>query len=206
MTPEWEEDELPRYLLREQVAAILRAAAARSVRDLTALLVTYKYGLRVSELVSLNKSDVRFETARMKVRRAKGSVSKEMPLLADVARTLTKYMASRSDDDSTLIRGPHGRLSRRQAQRIFDAAATAAGVRLDEGIGIHCLRHSIAVHWMEAGRSREEVQDWLGHRSITSTEKYSRITAVHRTRAAEAAQGSSAVVTWEDGDPPPAAA
>lgn len=191
------EDALPRYLLQADVAAILKAAA-KSLRDLAALLLTYKYGLRVSELVAMNRSQVNFETKRVKVNRTKGSISKEMPLLEDVGSVLRRYLETRSDDDVALVRGPHGRLSRRQAQRIFERAASAAGVKLEPGVGVHSLRHSIAVHWMEAGRRREEVQDWLGHRSITSTECYARITANYRTKAALEAQASASVVKWEE--------
>src|SRR5262245_24160467 len=104
-----DEEELPRYLLRDDVAGILRAAARKCDRDLAALLATYKYGLRVCELVGLNRSDVSFQTTRIKVRRAKGSITKELPLLPDVACVLRRYLDSRADEDPALIRGPHGR-------------------------------------------------------------------------------------------------
>jgi integrase/recombinase XerD len=163
-------DELPKYLEQEAVARILAAAARRSQRDLAALLTTYKLGLRASELVRLDRSSWRPDTRRMRIVRSKGSRSGEMPITQDLAQLLGSYLASRSDKHASLIVGRRGRLSTRQLERIFEAAATTAGVELHDGQSVHCLRHSVAVHLLDAGRDIREVQDWLGHRSVTSTD------------------------------------
>lgn len=198
----WVEDKLPKYLDQDQVAAILQAAKKRSLRDYVALAITYKYGLRVSELVRMDKSDVRFDSWRIRIRRSKGSRSGELPLFKDLAGIVREYFTGRVDTCPAAIRGRRGRLSTRQMERVFAATARAASVELRAGQNVHCLRHSIAVHLLDAGRDVREVQDWLGHRSITSTMVYAQISERRRAEMVRAIETDQRIVQLDN--PPPA--
>lgn len=176
-----ESDQLPTYLDQKQVASILAAAKAAGPVPFGLLLVTYRYGLRVGEAVALDRADYNPEAGRLKIRRLKGSLTTEAPLFNDVRRALDAYLAGRRDRCPALFSGVRGRLSRRTVERLFAAAAGAAGVQLPPRRNVHILKHSIAVHLLDSGMEIKDVQEWLGHRSTSSTNVYARISH-HRRR------------------------
>ncbi len=180
---------LPKYLEQDQVRAILQAAYARSFRDGLAFETTYFYGLRVSELVALLREDYRPKSGRIRIARSKGSVSGEVPLAKHLKPKIEQYLASRTDAVPRLFAGRQGSLATRRMQVLFDRYAVAAGVKLNDGQGIHSLRHSIAVHLLEQGWDVVEVQKHLGHRRISSTQVYAQITDRRRQERIDALGG-----------------
>lgn len=188
-------DALPKYLEQPAVRSILEAAYRRGPRDGLMLEIAYLYGLRVSELVGLDRDDYRREAGRIRITRAKGSLSGEYHLFEHLVPKLNDHLAGRHDKIDALFPGRQGRLSTRQVQLIFDAAAAAAGVELNDGQGVHALRHSIAVHLLEADWDVIDVQKHLGHRRITSTQVYAQITDRRRTERIKGLKGSSKIVT-----------
>lgn len=185
---------LPKYLEQPQVLGILEAAYRRGARDGLMLEVAYLYGLRVSELVKLDRSSYKSAGGRIRIARSKGSLSGEYPLMEHIAPRLDAYLAGRRDKIAALFAGRQGRLSTRQVQKIFDACAVAAGVPLNDGQGVHCLRHSIAVHLLEEGWDVVEVQKHLGHRRISSTQVYATISDRRRNERIKGLVGSSKIV------------
>jgi site-specific recombinase XerD len=190
-------DELVKYLEKEQVKAILEAAHRASPRDGLLLEVTYLYGLRVSEAVRLKREDFRPDAGkegRLRVTRSKGSRSGEYPLMGQIKAKLTAYLAGRRDHVPAMFAGRQGALSTRRVQVLFDGYATAAGVVLHDGQGVHCLRHSIAVHLSDGGADLFFIQRHLGHRDVKSTQIYAQISSARQAEVLARAQASEQIV------------
>lgn len=190
-------EQLPKYLDQEQVRGILGAAYKTSARDGLALEVAYFFGLRVSELVGLQRTDYKRSAGRLRVRRSKGSLDGEYPLPPPLKSKIESYLAGRSDHVPTLFAGRQGALSTRQVQLLFDQYAEAAGVELHDGQGVHALRHSIAVHLLEAEWDLTEVQKHLGHRRISSTQVYAQISDRRREQRINALAGDKRIVSMD---------
>lgn len=186
---------LVKYLDQQAVRAILTEGYRRGVRDGLMLEVAYFYGLRVSELVRLDVASYKRESQRLRIVRAKGSLSGEYPVTDALRPKLDSYLDGRTDKKPALFPGRQGRLSTRQVQLVFDATAAAAGVDLNDGQGIHSLRHSIAVHLLEAEWDITEVQKHLGHKRITSTQIYAQVADRRRSERIKALTGNSKIVT-----------
>jgi site-specific recombinase XerD len=187
----------PKYLDQEQVRAILKVARDRGPRDYALLLTVYRYGLRVSEASRLDRADLRLQQSRIALRRSKGSLSGELPLLRDVRAALSAYLDTRRDACPAMFKGKKGRLHTRQIELIFDACAEAAQVALQRGQSIHALRHSIAVHLLDAGWQIEQVQQHLGHRRIQNTLIYARISDGRKRELYAALEHSPHVVAGD---------
>ena len=89
--------------------------------------------------------------------------------------------ASRRDSDRALFVGRQGRLKRRQIQNPFRRYATQAALPPNRR-HVHALRHSVAVHVLDAGEDIDFARDHLGHRSIQSTMTYAQLSDVRRHR------------------------
>jgi len=167
----------PRYLTKRQVDMILGAAG--NERDRLLFNLIYMHGLRVSEAVMLNTEDILLDERRIHVRRVKGGAASYYPMWSttrDLLRTNGWKYELRFPGPLFNSRQGH-RLSKVRAQQIFRNLARKAGVFIRRGLGVHALRHSIAVHLLDAGASLEFVQHWLGHRDIVSTQIYARVSS-----------------------------
>ena len=181
---------LPRTLpVRDLIRALDRLATAPdrdALRDRALLEIAYASGLRLSELVGLNRGDVDRRGELLRVR-GKGRRERIVPASAGALRALDGYLASRTGaagPGDPIFLGPRGgRLSGRTVQR-------AVHRRLGEvarGLGVtpHALRHSFASHLLDNGADLRAIQELLGHRSLASTQIY---THVSRSRLRQAYQ------------------
>ncbi len=167
---------LPRYLTQAEVRAFLQSLD--NPRDRALFSMIYLYGLRVGEAVMLNRSDVDLDRGRVIVKRNKGGVWTERPLFSSVRAQLEEYFTRFGEPTDALFPGRDGALKKRQIQALFTKYRNDAG--LSTRYSVHCLRHSIATHLLDAGVPLEFVQDHLGHRNIKSTSIYARITDRNR--------------------------
>ncbi len=97
----------------------------------------------------------------------------EKPLWRHTATLLRRYLRERRDVGPYLFTGRKGPLQKRQVQQLFTDYSKAAGIKARS---VHALRHSMAVHLLEAGRGIEYVADHLGHKNIQNTRIYAQIT------------------------------
>lgn len=162
---------LPQLLTREEVGRLL--AHARNLRDRTLLETTYAAGLRLSEVCALQLTDIESAPERMclKVRQGKGGKDRYTllsPRLLDSLRLYWRACRPRL----WLFPNPagDGPLYKQTAQRFYHAARRAAGI--DNGGGIHTLRHSFATHLLEAGVDIHTIQRLLGHGHVGTTMRY----------------------------------
>ena len=157
---------------------------AVSARDLALAELLYGSGLRISEALGLNFTDIDPHSGIARVM-GKGSKQRLAPLSDSSTRTLQRWMQLRPHlappEEAALFVGARGkRLDRRQATRLLAALCKKAG--LPVSVSPHSLRHGFATHLLEAGADLRTVQELLGHARLTTTQHYTRLTVEGITR------------------------
>jgi integrase/recombinase XerC len=164
------------------------AAEEARLRDRALVELLYGAGLRVGELASLDVRDVDLHTGDVRVL-GKGRVERVVPLPQAARAALGHYLAlrrgpgSRGEPLFTALRargGVRARLGVRDVRRVLARRALRAGIL--ERVHPHRLRHSYATHLLDMGADLREIQELLGHASLSTTQKY---TAVSMERLAE---------------------
>lgn len=154
-------------------------------RDRAILHTFFSTGLRISELVRLDRDDIRENANEIPVR-GKGNKVRVVFLSPDAKDTISSYLAYREDIDPALfIRHKKSvnkevgslRLTCRSIQRLIKKYAALAG--LTKKITPHTLRHSFATDLLSNGADVRQVQQLLGHASITTTQVYTHLTDAH---------------------------
>lgn len=179
-----QEKRLPKFLELEQITKLLGAPDTNTLlgaRDRAMLEVLFSTGVRVSELVDLNFSDVDFEGGTIRVR-GKGKKQRTTPVGETAIAAIKRYLdlrradaRSATFDQNALFVNKHGqRLSTRSVRRKLDKYLTEAG--LDPTISPHTLRHSFATHLLSRGADLRSVQELLGHQSLSTTQIYTHLT------------------------------
>jgi site-specific recombinase XerD len=159
----------PEILSRQEVARLMQAVANRKHRTL--LMTTYAAGLRVSEVVKLQVTDLDSERRAIRVAEGKGRKDRYTLLSERLLVELRSYWrVYRPPVWLFPGRGGQHPLRRSTAHRIYQVAKDRAGIR--KGGGIHSLRHAFATHLLEAGIDLPTIQSLLGHNSIRTTSRY----------------------------------
>jgi integrase/recombinase XerC len=178
---------LPKAIGVEQVEKLLSAPDDTDLlgaRDRAILETLYSTGIRVSELVGINRGDID-EANEALIVRGKGRKERIVPLGSHALTALRHYTAMldspqqrgnlRSGPDSPLFINKHGtRLSTRSVRRKVSKYLVTAG--LDPDISPHTLRHSFATHLLDNGADLRSVQELLGHQSLSTTQVYTHLT------------------------------
>ncbi len=179
---------LPKALDVEQVEKLLSAPDDKNLlgaRDRAILETLYSTGIRVSELVGINRSDID-ETGAALIVRGKGRRERIVPLGSHALAALRHYAGildaeqaangTGGDPNGPLFINKHGgRLSTRSVRRKVSKYLTQAG--LDPNISPHTLRHSFATHLLDNGADLRSVQELLGHQSLSTTQVYTHLTS-----------------------------
>ncbi|MDD3487011.1 MAG: tyrosine-type recombinase/integrase [Candidatus Moranbacteria bacterium] len=176
------------FLESEEIDRIFQVAGGsdpKSLRDRAILELLYSSGLRVSELVSLNRDQVNLKTQEFSVRGKGGKI--RVVFISDRAKSaLERYFDKRPDIDPAVFvriglkqieknrKGDNSRLTPRSIQRIVKHYATKAGIVKD--VHPHTLRHSFATDLIQNGADIRSVQEMLGHSSVTTTQIYTHVT------------------------------
>ena len=179
---------LPKCLSEDDVTRLLEVAAQpgtpESNRDATILELLYATGLRVTELVSLNISDIDFQEAYIRCW-GKGSKERLVYLYPKAVAELRQYLrsarvslfGSHKRENALFVNHRGERLTRQWVWNILKNYSKKANI--DEGITPHTLRHSFATHLLQNGASLRHVQELLGHSSISTTQVYTHLTNHH---------------------------
>ena len=171
----------PRILMTDEVDRLLDGGVdqdALSLRNTAMLEVLYCGGLRVSELAGLNLRDIDFENRLVRVR-GKGNKERIVPVGDRAASALKQYLPARSDlkpisEEEALFLNRFGRrLSDRSMRRVLNERHLMNGGW--SSIHPHMLRHSCATHLLEGGADLRHIQEFLGHASLATTQRYTQV-------------------------------
>jgi len=173
---------LPSVLSIEEVQRLLAQpdpAKPRGLRDRAMLELLYATGLRVSELVGLQRGDVNMDLGLLRCV-GKGAKERIVPVGRPALAALEAYLTCRQDASPVLFLGNKGRpLTRVAFWRIIARYARQAGI--EDPISPHTLRHSFATHMLDGGADLRAIQELLGHANIVTTQIYTHI-SVDRLR------------------------
>ncbi len=185
---------LPGFLSPRQVLAILGAVegdSPKALRDRAILELLYAAGVRLSELVALDTSDVDIGEQEVRVL-GKGNKERIALMGRAAADALQRYLRQ---GRPALVHRPHeralflnkqgARLSARAVQLMVRRCALKAG--LDERVFPHLLRHTFATHMLDGGADLRVVQELLGHASVGSTQIYTHVSEAEKRRVYDAA-------------------
>lgn len=192
LVPPKKHDPDPMFLTEEQAFRLADVAEADRhrprcpellcSRGLAMLELLYGSGLRVSELLGLELDDIDIDNATARVL-GKGGKERIVPLGSYAVRALRTYLGLRGE---------------RASRRVFVAGKTGTGLtsrsvqlairRLGKQIGLatlhpHALRHTCATHMLEGGADLRDIQEMLGHQSVSTTERYTHVTIRHLVRS-----------------------
>ncbi len=178
---------LPKVLSISQVEELLAQPAKNtsqeSKRDKAMLELLYASGMRVTELISLNVDDMNLDDGFVRCL-GKGSKERIIPVHEQAIKDVTAYLKSTrtrmADKDETALfvnrRGQ--RLTRQGFWLILKNYATPMGLKKE--ITPHTLRHSVATHLLHSGKMNlRELQEFLGHANISTTQIYTHLTDEH---------------------------
>jgi len=175
------------FLESQEVTRLLNAAHGpnrAAKRDRALLELLFSAGLRVSELVSIDREDINLKRQEFSVR-GKGKKIRIVFISNTAKKAIEEYLQKRIDIDPALfIRDRIGtnkaadarglRLTPRSVQRIVKKYAIKAGIVKD--VHPHTLRHSFATDLLQNGADIRSVQEMLGHANITTTQIYTHVT------------------------------
>jgi integrase len=165
--------EMPRFL---DAARLGR----HDVRDYLLMLMAYRHGLRVSEVIDLRLRALDLDTGRMYVRRKKGSLSTHQPLEGDELRALRAWLREQTQRKdarlSYLFLSERGPMTRQAVNYLVKECGQRAKLRFH--VHPHMLRHSTGYYLANRGYDTQLIQDYLGHKNIMHTVRYTRTAAI----------------------------
>jgi len=174
---------LPHFLSAEDIGRLLLAPPANTamgLRDRAILETIYSAGLRVSETVGLNRSDIDFEDGILRIR-GKGRKERLSPIGSYAAAALQTWLAKArlsprepTGGSAPVFLNKFGRrLTTRSVARMLEKYLQLTS--LDARTTPHSLRHSFATHLLDRGADIRSVQELLGHKSLVTTQIYTHV-------------------------------
>jgi tyrosine recombinase XerC len=179
------EKKLPQFLDLSEVTNLLEAPAGKTweeKRDRSILETLYSAGVRVSELVGLNRGDVDLLSGFLKIR-GKGKKERIVPIgekalhaVRDYQESIPQTLRQKGDGLSNplFLNRTGTRLTDRSIRRVI--LKYAKRISLKHGISPHTLRHTFATHMLDRGADLRSVQELLGHANLSTTQIYTHVT------------------------------
>ena len=179
---------LPRVPTLEEMNSVLDGdmpeVASFAERDRLMLELLYGCGIRNSELVGINFDDIRPAAEALLVR-GKGKKERYVPFGDAVKSALAAYLParqailvqSRKSTPALLVNQRGGRLTTRSVGRIIKKIAVAKGLSPD--VHPHTLRHAFGTHMLEEGADLRAIQEMLGHKRLSTTQRYTQLSMKH---------------------------
>ncbi|MBN1825794.1 MAG: tyrosine recombinase XerC [Candidatus Eisenbacteria bacterium] len=176
------EKRLPKFLSKDEIERLVHLPeGALAARDLALIELIYGAGIRLSEAHHLDVGDLDLEEREAHVL-GKGNRERIVPFGREAAAAVRTYLTLRAHEDPIRMRAAPedplflnrvgGRLSTRGIQRRVGRYLRRVG----DGLSVHSLRHSFATHLMDGGADIRAVQELLGHRHLSSTQRYTHLT------------------------------
>lgn len=179
------ERKLPHFLDLNEVTHLLEAPSEKNwegKRDRSILETLYSSGVRVSELVGLNRGDVDLVSGLLKIR-GKGKKERIVPVGEKALQAIRSYLEvasahfrGRTDGVTTplFLNRSGNRLTDRSVRRML--VKYARQISLKNSVSPHTLRHTFATHMLDRGADLRSVQELLGHANLSTTQIYTHVT------------------------------
>ena len=161
------------YLSDKEVTALVRAAAGvgrHGARDAALILMAYRHGLRVSELVSLRWDQVDLHQGLLHVTRRKHGIASVHPLRGPELRALRRLQRAYPDTAYVFVSERKAPLCADAVRKTVGRAGREAG--LEFPVHPHLLRHATGYKLANDGQDTRAIQHYLGHRNIQHTTRY----------------------------------
>lgn len=165
-------EKLPNILTEEEVIRILKAP--NNLKHRCMLMLVYSSGLRLSEVINLQITDIQSSINRIFIRDAKGKKDRYSILSEKALLLLREYYKIYRPTHWLFEGATGGQYSERSVQEVFTAAKIKS--KVNPNATLHWLRHSFATHLLEKGMDLRYIQELLGHASSKTTEIYTHIT------------------------------
>jgi len=176
---------IPVVLSADEMLALLQVQFAEDAagrRDRAMIELFYSAGIRLSELTGLNLEDIRFQEGLVKVR-GKGRKERIVPFGRPALQAIEAYLQKRREllkegtggkGEEALFLSTRGkRMNPRGVARVVERVVRQSGI--GRKISPHALRHTFATHLLDAGADLRSIQEMLGHKSLSTTQKYTSV-------------------------------
>jgi len=163
---------LPVVLSKNEVNKVINVLANSKHRLMLSL--AYGSGLRVSEVVSLKVKDIDLKELIVHIKAGKGKKDRITVVPKKIQKDLQKRISGKNNEEYVFESERGGKLTTHTAQKVFANALKKSGVK--KQATFHSLRHSFATHLLENGVDVRYVQELLGHKSIQTTQVYTKVT------------------------------
>ena len=164
------------YLTPDEVKKLLEAAGTigrYGKRDRTLLLLAYRHGLRVSELVTLRWEQIDLKAGLMHVARLKNGLDSTHPIRGPELRALRELRRSYPDSPYLFVTERGGPMTPSTVRKLIARAGEFAALPFP--IHPHMLRHSTGYKLANEGHDTRSIQQYLGHKNITHTVRYTEL-------------------------------
>jgi type 1 fimbriae regulatory protein FimB/type 1 fimbriae regulatory protein FimE len=164
------------HLLPQEVEAMLKAArnvGRHGNRDAALILIAYRHGLRVSELVALRWEQVDFNGGTIYINRLKHGVSSIHPLHGPELRSLRQLQRDYPDSPYLFVSERGAAMAADTARGIIERAGQLAGIPFP--VHPHMLRHACGFYLASRGHDTRAIQAYLGHKNIQHTVRYTEL-------------------------------
>lgn len=185
---------VPRPLTVENAKAVVADTMEHELdwvaaRDVAVLLLLYGSGLRIAEAVGVKRKDAPVGAREVMRVVGKGGKERLVPVLAVTRDAVARYLSlcphPLGEESPLFVGAKGGPLSPRIIQLVMQRLRTA--LRLPESATPHALRHSFATHLLSAGADLRQIQELLGHASLSTTQVYTEVDRERLLKVYEAA-------------------
>jgi integrase/recombinase XerC len=176
------EKPLPKALTVDEIDRFFSRTLERSDRDVAMFELLYSSGLRVGELTTLRVQEVDLQNGWLRVV-GKGNKERYVPVGSRALEALKEYLPLRAavramtaetiSTDALFLNSRGGPLSSRSVRRILKSFLVTANLARD--VSPHAFRHSFATHLLQGGADLRSIQELLGHASLSTTQRYTRV-------------------------------
>lgn len=165
------EYKLPDVLSKEEIASMIKST--KNLKHKSLIVLIYSCGLRRSEAINLKLIDIDSKRMLVKIRGGKGSKDRYVQLAGGTLIELRKYFKEYKPLEWLFTGQKGGQYSAESIENVVKQAAQRA--RIKKNVYPHILRHSFATHHLEQGTDLRYIQEWLGHNSSKTTERYTHV-------------------------------
>lgn len=185
------------YLTPDAIKILLKQADKQTLkgrRDLTLISVLYDTGARVQEIIDMKVRDVILQEPAIIILTGKGNKTRRVPIMKNTVTLLERYISENNLDQASRNEEPlftnnqHHKLTKEGVSFIISKYVTLARQKsmiVPEKVKAHMLRHSKAMHLLQAGVNLIYIRDFLGHVDIKTTEIYARADTETKRKAVE---------------------